>query len=43
MTDHDKRLWRLRRTALGDVAVYPALPGEKQAMEMTDYGKHGKP
>jgi hypothetical protein len=23
--------------------VYPALPREKQAMEMTEYGKHGKP
>ena len=21
----------------------PASPGEKQAMEMTEYGKHGKP
>jgi hypothetical protein len=34
--------WRVRRIALGGVAVYPALPGEKQTMEMTEYGKHGK-
>jgi hypothetical protein len=36
--------WRVRRIALGGgISVYPALPGEKQAMEMTEYGKHGKP
>jgi hypothetical protein len=29
--------------ALGGVPVYPAVPREKQAMEMTEYGKHGKP
>jgi len=35
--------WRVQRIALGGVAVYPALLGEKQAMEMTEGGKHGKP
>jgi hypothetical protein len=33
----------LGRFALGGVAVHPALPDEMQAMEMTEYGKHGKP
>jgi hypothetical protein len=37
--DHDERV---RRIALGDVAVIQALPDEKQAMEMAAYGKHGK-
>jgi hypothetical protein len=27
----------------GDVAVYAAMSSEKQAVEMTEYGKHGKP
>jgi hypothetical protein len=31
------------RIALGGAPLYPALPGEKQVMEMTEYGKHGKP
>jgi hypothetical protein len=34
---------RVRRKALVDGAVNPASTGEKQAMEMTEYGKHGKP
>jgi hypothetical protein len=34
---------RTQHIALGGVAVYPALPSEKQAVEMTEYGKHGKP
>lgn len=29
--------WRMRRIALaGGISVYPALPGEKQAMEITE-------
>jgi hypothetical protein len=33
------------RHAAPDVSiwVYPDLSREKQAMEMTEYGKHGKP
>ena len=34
---------RVRPIALADVAVDPASLGRKQAMEMTEYGKHGKP
>jgi hypothetical protein len=38
--DYDKRLVAVRRIALcGGISVYLALPGEKQAMEMTEYGK----
>jgi hypothetical protein len=36
--------WRVRHIAL--VAAYRFIqhsPREKQAMEMTEYGKHGKP
>jgi hypothetical protein len=29
----------MRRMALGGVPVYPAMPGEKQVVEMTEYGK----
>jgi hypothetical protein len=36
--------WRVQRIALsGGILVYPALPRQKQDMEMTEYGKHGKP
>jgi hypothetical protein len=36
--------WRVGHIALGcGISVYPALTGEKQAMEMKEYGKHGKP
>jgi hypothetical protein len=32
--------WRARRIALsGGISVYPVLQREKQAMEMTEYGK----
>jgi hypothetical protein len=39
-TDHDKRFVAgAVHIALGGVALYPALPGKKPAMEMTEYGK----
>jgi hypothetical protein len=31
--------WRMRRMALGGIPVYPAMPGEKQVVEMTEYAK----
>jgi hypothetical protein len=32
--------WRVRLIAMGGgISVYPALPREKQAMEMTEYGE----
>jgi hypothetical protein len=42
-TDHDEHFWRVRRITPFDVALNPASPGEQQAMEMTEHGKHGKP
>ncbi len=39
----DLGFWRTRRMALGGVPVYPAVPSEKQVVEMTEYGKYGKP
>jgi hypothetical protein len=42
-TDHDTRSWRGRQFPLSGLGIRPALPGEKQAMEMTEYGKGGKP
>jgi hypothetical protein len=42
-TDSEGISWQVGRFVLGGVAVYPTLPGEKQTMEMTEYGKHGKP
>jgi hypothetical protein len=30
-------------TVWGGISVYPAFAKQKQAMEMTEYGKHGKP
>jgi hypothetical protein len=36
--------WRVRHIALcGIISVYPAYAERKQAMEMTEYGKGGKP
>ena len=42
--NHDEHSFRVRPIALVDIAVKTQRrPGEKQAMEMTEYGKHGKP
>jgi hypothetical protein len=38
-TDNDKLFVARGGVALGGVAVYPALPTEKQTMEMTQYGR----
>jgi hypothetical protein len=36
--------WRVRYIAQGGAyRLIQHLPREKQAMEMTEYGKHGKP
>jgi hypothetical protein len=43
-TDHDKSLVADAAPWLaGGIAAYLALSDEKQAMEMTEYGKHEKP
>jgi len=41
-TDHDERLVADAAHYAGGVGV-SGISGEKQAMEMTGYGKHGKP